>query len=148
MFHTPRIVTTLLLAANLAAAACSAKQPVAPGTLTTIESLVDALRGQQATVRVVEQLPRDSHPYFSVPATVVEVNGETVSVFRYARTSDADREAATIAPNGGGVGTSLVSWMGPPHFYKKDTLVVLYVGSAPTVTAALAAALGPQIAGR
>lgn len=148
MFHTPRILTTLFLAASLAAAACSPKQPVAPGTLTTIEGLLDALRGQQITVRAVEQLPRDSHPYFSVPATVVEMNGETVSVFRYARTSDADREAATIAPNGGSIGTSMLSWMGPPHFYKKDALIVLYVGTSPTVTAALTAALGPQIAGR
>ncbi len=148
MIHTPRMLTMLFLAAILAAAACSAKQPVAPGTLTTIESLLDTLRAQQATVRVVEQLPRDSNPFFSVPATVVSVNGESVSVFRYARATDADREAATISPDGGSVGTSMIAWMGSPHFYKKDALIVLYVGSSAAVTAALTGALGLQIAGR
>ncbi len=144
----PRLSIALLLAATLAASACTAKSPTAPGALLTIDGLVMALRSQQATVRVMEQLPRDSNPFFSVPGTVVAVNDENVTVFQYTRSSDADRDAATISPDGRGVGTSLVSWVGPPHFYKKDALIVLYVGRSASVMAALAAVLGPQIAGQ
>ena len=143
-----RLSTTLLLAASLAAAACSAGSPAAPGPRLTIDGLVNALRSQQATVHVIEQLPRDSNPFFSAPATRVSVNDENVTVFQYTRSSDAGREAATISPDGGGVGTSRMLWIGPPHFYKKEALIVLYVGRSASVTAALAAVLGPQIAGQ
>ena len=147
MRDVPRLATALVLAASLGAAGCSAPQPVAPGPILTISGLVEALRSQQVAVRVIELLPRDSNPFFSVPGTVVTVNDENVTVFQYTRSSDADRDAATISPDGRGVGTSQISWVGPPHFYKKDAYIVLYVGRSASVTAALAAVLGPRIAG-
>jgi hypothetical protein len=40
-----------------------------------------------------------------------------------------------------------VDWIDEPRFYKRERLIVLYVGRAPDVIAALAAVLGDPFAG-
>lgn len=83
-----------------------------------------------------------------MPAVRLLLNGDNVTVFPYARSSDADREAAGISSDGSSIGTSNIFWIGPPRFYKRDKLIVLYVGTNPTVIRPLEAVLGTRIAGR
>ena len=68
-------------------------------------------------------------------------------MFEYADTTTADAEAAQVSPDGRSVGTSLISWVATPHFYKKVKLIVLYVGEDVAVIDALEAVLGPQFSG-
>jgi len=42
----------------------------------------------------------------------------------------------------------MVTWVTPPHFFKSETAIVLYVGDSPKVIEALTSVLGPQFAGR
>ncbi len=59
-----------------------------------------------------------------------------------------EADASKVSPDGGSVGTSMMSWIGPPHFLKKGRILVLYVGSDTKTLDALVSAMGPQFAGR
>ncbi len=70
-----------------------------------------------------------------------------MQIFEYANTSAAEVEAKRISASGASVGTSMMSWMATPHFYRKDNLIALYVGGNAAITEALEASLGAQFAG-
>lgn len=115
------------------------------GPVTDYVSLIDQLRAAGATV---ESAGAVSQPFFSVKGQVIKVNGEDVQVFEYTDAAAAEAEAATVSPDGGSIGTSMVTWVAAPHFYKTGKLIVLYIGNNQTSLAALETALGPQFAGR
>ncbi len=79
---------------------------------------------------------------------MIQVSGEDVQLFQYAHTAAAEAEAALVSPDGSTVGTSKLHWIGPPHFYKKGKLLVLYVGNNDKVLKALEAVLGRPFAGK
>ncbi len=53
-----------------------------------------------------------------------------------------------MSAGGSSIGTTMVTWVAAPHFYKSGRLIVLCVGDDAGVIAALEAALGAQFAGR
>lgn len=87
-------------------------------------------------------------PFFSITGNMIKVHGEDVQVFQFANAAAADAEAAPISRDGMGVGTSKIHWIGSPHFYKKEKLLVLYVGDNHKVLKTLEALLGRQFAGK
>ena len=86
-------------------------------------------------------------PFFSVTGQVITVNGETVQVFEYSDAAQADAEAAQVAPDGSSIGTTMASWVGPPHFYRAEQLIVLYIGDNQSVIELIESVLSPQFAG-
>lgn len=119
---------------------------VQPSQLTSTEALVLALQRQGATVTRAGSLPRSSYPFMSVNAQLFQVNDADVQVFEYANVMDADSDASKVSPTGSSVGQSQVSWMDTPHFYKRDRLIVLYVGHSADMLRILEAILGPAFA--
>ena len=122
--------------------ACTANQG-GSAELTT-SSLVATLRSAGLSLEdagMVEQ------PFFTVPAHVYTVEGD-LQIYEFRSAADAERAAAQVAPNGTSIGTSQVSWMAAPHFFRKDRLVVNYLGSSPKVLAELERNLGAQFAGQ
>lgn len=79
---------------------------------------------------------------------MIKVHGEDVQVFQYANVAAAQAEAAPISRDGMSVGTRKIFWVGAPHFFKKEKLLVLYVGDNPKVRKTLEAVLGQQFAGQ
>jgi len=142
--------------ALLLCAACLASYAVNPGISRrpqeagaterlSVENLVDALRAAGATVQPEGSVGQS---FFAVPAKTFTVDGEGVQVFEYPRAAAADAQAATVSRDGSQVGTSKPFWIGPPHFYKKANLLVLYLGEDEKVLRLLRNVLGPQFAGR
>ena len=76
------------------------------------------------------------------------VNGENVQVFEYSDEASAEVEATTVSPDGSSIGTSMVSWVAPPHFYKVSKLILLYVGESGELIKVLEGTLGSQFASR
>jgi len=113
--------------------------------VTDYVSLIDNLRAAGATVEPKGEV---SQAFFSVKGQVMSVNGGEVQVFEYADESAAEADAALISPDGGSIGTSMVTWVAAPHFYKIGKLIVLYVGNDSAVMKVLESVLGPQFAGR
>src|SRR2546428_292722 len=71
-----------------------------------------------------------------------------VHVFEYASVSEVDAEAARVSADGSTVGTTQISRVSTPHFFRGNRLIVLYVGTDDRIIQMLASLLGPQFAGR
>jgi len=80
--------------------------------------------------------------------TTVNWNGESVQVFEYDSAETMESDAVLVDADGGTIGTSMVSWMATPHFYKKGRILVLYIGDNQEMLRLLESVLSAQFAGR
>ncbi len=108
-----------------------------------LDGFMKALQDNGNTVEVSGSIQQ---PFFSVPGQVIEVDGQELQVFEYPDTAAAAAEAGQISPTGSSIGTHMVTWIAPPHFYTRDRLIVLYVGEDESTTALLAEMLGEPLA--
>jgi hypothetical protein len=110
--------------------------------------LTHELRSHGLTVTDAGIQPSASFPFFSAPGLRLIVNGDSnVHVFEYPTKALATTEASKVAPSGTPVGSTQITWVSPPRFYTKDTIIVLYVGTDAAVIRALEAVLGAPFAG-
>lgn len=139
----------LFLTLACAGSACGRSAP--PTSLTeslAVEdkaSLIAALQSAGATVEIGESIMQD---FFSVDGQSVKVNGADVQVFEYESPEAMEKEASQVASDGGSIGTTMVTWIDAPHFYKAGRMIVLYLGSDQTVLNILEKVMGPQFAGQ
>lgn len=128
-------------------AGANTQTPIAShgGPVKDYVSFIDKLRALGATVNPVGE---SSQSFFSVKGYRIAVNGADVQVFEYADSAAVGADVAKISPDGISVGTSMVDWVGTPHFFKADKIVVLYVGDDSALLNILDQALGKQFAGR
>jgi hypothetical protein len=110
-----------------------------------LSRLVKNLQAQGAIVALTRD--KVSQPFFSVASRVINVNGQDVQVFEYAKVWKADSEAKRVSSNGRTIGRSKPSWLSTPHFFKTEKLILLYVGDDQTVLRILQSTLGNQFAG-
>lgn len=115
------------------------------GAAFDTNALIDSLRASGATV---DRRGSVSQPFFSVTGTALSVNGETVQAFEYRDERRAAAESRTVSADGGTIGTTAVSWVGPPHFHRRERVIALYVGDTAAIQNALSVVMGPQFAGR
>ncbi len=141
------IIGLVLVLVIMGLAGCVSVEPSVSddGPVTDYISLIDNLRQAGATVEPAGEL---TQPFFSVNGRVIVVNSGDVQVFEYADAATAEAEAALVSPDGSSIGTSMVSWVASPHFYRVEKLIVLYVGGSEIVTDVLESVLGKQFAGR
>lgn len=131
----------------VAVSGCGSASPAGPTDLTST-TLTQELRSQGLTVAEAGRQAPASFPFFSAPALRLIVNGNnSVHVFEYPTRALATTEASKVAPAGTPIGSTQITWVSPPRFYSRDTLIVLYVGSDAAVIRALEALLGPPFAG-
>lgn len=150
------LVTALLMVAMLFTA-CAPQAQVATdvpdagptashgGPVEDYASLVEALRAAGATVEPADTVEQ---AFFSVTGQIIKVNGADMQVFEYEAAEAMEADASQVAPDGGSVGTSMVTWMATPHFFKSGRALVLYVGDDAAALELLASVLGEQFAGR
>ena len=58
----------------------------------------------------------------------------------------AEVDAEAIGPDGS-IRTMQISWTGTPHFFRRERVIVIYVGEDQAVLDYLTEALGPRFAG-
>jgi hypothetical protein len=126
---------------------CGGRTPTGPTSLTSTGTLVRTLQEHTVTVARMEEMSRSSFPFFSVPADRLVVEGDNVYVFEFVNRGAAETDAARVSRDGTTIGTSHVDWIDSPWFYKRDRLIVLYVGRTPRVLAVLQEVLGAPFAG-
>ena len=148
------ILSVLLLVFTLMVSGCgkgATATPLLPTASTeplAVEdkaSLIAALQASGATVETGEPV---SQAFFSPEGSIIKVNGADVQVFEYESAEAMENEASQVAPDGGSIGTTMVTWVDTPHFYKAGRIIVLYIGSDETVLGLLEKVLGTQFAGR
>jgi hypothetical protein len=132
-------------AGNASASDQSRKGEPQSARVTDYASLAASLRAAGANVKPGAKVDQ---PFFPVSGRLMEVHGEEVQVFQFADAAEVKAQAARISPTGTAIGTTKVQWIGPPHFYRTDRLLVLYVGESERVLKALETVLGLQFAGQ
>jgi hypothetical protein len=115
------------------------------GPVEDYVSVIDSLRGAGATVEPGDEVEQ---VFFTVIGQIIKVNDLDVQVFEYETADAMEADAAQVASDGSSIGTSMVTWMAAPHFYKTGRILVLYVGDDQAILDLLEGALGPQFAGR
>jgi hypothetical protein len=119
-------------------------------------SFVDNLRSRGVTVEIGRAVQQ---PFLRPHGTALRLSGGELTqeaVVQSYNYDDTDlggnaaqamtEDAARIRPDGS-VETAVVEWIAPPHFFRTERLLVLYVGSDATVLKLLTELLGPQFAG-
>src|SRR5215216_3102288 len=148
------LLVSSLLVLSLFASACGGQAGAASpeaddgsqsGSVVDLASLTDALQAAGATVEPGDEIEQ---AFFSVSGQILKVSGADVQVFEYETAEAMGTEASQVSEDGGTIGTSMVSWMDAPHFYRAGRMIVLYVGKDQTVLDLLEGVLGPQFAGR
>ena len=115
-----------------------------PGGGGPLDAMLSQLRVLGVTVEFGDVIDQ---PFLAVTGLVVRVNGIEFQVFVYPTSDAAEADAAKVSPDGTTIGTTSVFWIGPPHFFRSDATLVLYVGSDATVLGLLTTAFGAQFAG-
>jgi hypothetical protein len=167
------ILVMVLVACNAAGTTAPTQAPAAseptraPGAATPVVShggpvkdhvsFVDALRAKGLTVEVVGSIEQ---PFLRAKGTTLRVSGGNLSQpaelqsFNYDDTDlrtdglkAAADDATQIEPDGNPK-TMRISWIAPPHFFHKERVIVLYLGSDANVLAILNDLLGAQFAGQ
>ena len=113
------------------------------GPVTDLASLLNSLRIAGAGGEVTGEVDQ---PFLAVKGTMIKVRGEDVQVYQYANAVAADADGANISRDGATVGKSKIHWIGTPHFYKKEKLLVLYLGDNDAVLKTLETFLSRQFA--
>ena len=133
---------TVLVMFALVLAACGG-QPTSVQDFG-IEEFMTALREKG-----VEPEKGDSveQAFFSVIGSFVNFGEESVQVFEYDSAETMESDAVLVSPDGGSIGTSMVTWIGTPHFYNKGRILVLYLGDNTETLSLLEDVLGTQFAG-
>lgn len=115
------------------------------GQVKDYVSLVDNLRSKDL---VVEPQGEINQPFFEIPGQSLKVDNEMIQVFEFSDEQNANSESKKISPDGSGSSTTMITWIDTPHFYKKGTIIALYIGKNPKITNMLTELMGPQFAGR
>lgn len=89
--------------------------------------------------------------FLSVPGQVLVVDGEHVEVYQYADAATVAHDSTRISKDACLIktakGSTMVEWPHPPHLYKKDHLIVIYIGDNPALINEFVSMYGPQFAG-
>jgi hypothetical protein len=146
------ILSGLLLVLALVVSGCgntaTANMVTASPEPLPVEDQASLIAALQAAGAIVEVGGSISQPFFSPEGNIIKVNGAEVQVFEYESAEAMENEASQVASDGGSIGTSMVSWMDAPHFYKIGRIIALYVGSDQTILDLLEMVMGPQFAGQ
>lgn len=132
-----------LLVAALVLTACGGQPASAQGFGT--DEFIAALQEKGVEAEKGDSVEQ---AFFSVIGNYVNFNGESVQVFEYETAETMESDAVLVDADGGSIGTSMVSWVATPHFYKKGRILVLYVGDDAETVEVLESVLGSQFAGR
>ncbi len=120
-------------------------------------SLIDHLRAQGLTADPVGSVEQ---PFLRAKGTTVRISGGPLT--RPAELQSYDYNDTDFGGNGaaaaeadaqqldqdGNPRTMMITWVAPPHFFRKERAFVIYLGEDPAVLQVLTEALGPQFAGR
>ena len=129
--------------------------PQGPETTPSAQPVTDYASFRRALVSAGFTL-RQGEPtgsdLFTVPSQALFIDDVQVWTYEYPDARSLDETRASISPDGYSVATrtggiAMVDWVGTPHFYGADTLLVLYVGHNQRTLKALETLLGPQFAG-
>jgi hypothetical protein len=140
-------VAAVVLAIGVAVVLSGCGASADTGPVHDVASLAARLRAAGATVETTGTI---RHPFFAVPGQVMSVNGQSIEVYQYADAQALARDTVNVDPDGciGTFGGGMLDpWTAPPHFFKSEGVMVIYLGSDAKTLHLLTSVLGKQFAG-
>lgn len=110
--------------------------------LTTVDALVTELNQTGSPVVERETINQD---FLQVPGEVLQLANQDIQVYQYPDTVLRQQDSSKISSDGTIVGSSQIAWGDQPHFWAKDNLIVIYVGSDQAVIDQINSVIGNQI---
>ena len=115
------------------------------GPVCDYVSFVDQLRAAGATVNPTGGIDRS---FFAVDGYSLTADAESLQVYEYPTHDAMEHDVALVSADGHTFGTTQVSWIAPPHFYRAGRIIVVYPGADSVTLERLSAILGPVFAGK
>lgn len=140
-----RALVIAALPSLLLAVSCESRSPLAP-TSSALEEFVSGLRNQGLTVSLAGEIRPEVNGFFSVPAQQIRVSAAQVNAFEYPSAEAAAAEARLISADAQPGPNIRVAWVSTPRFYRRGSLIVLYVGCSAEILRALGGTVGPPLA--
>jgi hypothetical protein len=152
-----KLIFFMVIIAGLILSACSvpltlpASETQKPGSgepvgstqqLTTVDALVSQLNQTGSPVTKVESILQD---FLQAPGEILRLANQDVQVYQYPDSVSRQQDSAKISADGTTIGNSQITWVDQPHFWAKDNLIVLYVGSDQGVIDQFNSVIGNQI---
>lgn len=112
-----------------------------------LAGIAEELRDEGMTVNF-SAAQSSAQPIFplATPYTL-SVNGQDIQAYEYASEDAAQDDEGNISADGSMVEGTTVTWVGTPHFYRYDNVILVYLGNNATITQALEDLAGPPFAG-
>ena len=147
MIVRPIVARALLLSLLLVGCARPAPPPGVPSASGDDPpfSYDELMAGLQAAGATVETMGEVEQVFFAVKGRTARIDGADVQVFEYADAASRLADSSLIAPDGGSIGTTMVTWVDQPTFWAQGRLTVLYVGREAAVIERLGAVLGDPL---
>lgn len=136
-----------MLAGGFAALFVACGASAGAGSVHDVASLADHLRAEGAQIEMGSTI---KHPFLAVPGRIMTVNGQDIEVFQYANAQALADDTRTVDPDGciGTLGGGMLDpWTAPPHFFKSQGVMVIYLGSDAKILQLLTNVMGKQFAG-
>ena len=93
----------------------------------------------------------DTSSFLSVARMPIFIGDEIISIYEYASNEDMEKDSTYIDKGGSSIsmpGKEVeISWVSYPHFFKKDTLIINYVGENQQILELLNKNYGDEFAG-
>jgi hypothetical protein len=141
------LVILIFLAGLLTACSVSGETDLTPTPdlyVVDKEGLIAALNAADAVREVGDPVLQE---YFSVGGASVKVRESDILVFEYDSKEAMEADASLVTADGGSIGTTMLTWVSAPHFYKAGIIIVVYIGDDAETLSQLESLLGVQFAG-
>ena len=152
MFFMKKIILLIfVLVLLLTACAESNVESIAPHSIEPrkTESFLDVFDRSGFEYTVGEEKSSDS--FFSVERQYILIGDDIISFYEYDTNEAMEADAACVDSGGCSInvpGRSVcISWVSLPHFYKKDNVIVNYVGENEQILDFLEENYGEEFAG-
>ena len=96
---------------------------------------------------IVSSGSKGAEDFLSVIPTVLKIKDEEIGIFEYKSNEEMEIDAKQIDKTGFHVMGALYEFTKSPHFYKKDNIIVFYMGSNNEIKNAIEKIMGKQFAG-
>lgn len=140
-----RIVLVFISVTLLLLTSCSQKPTNRESDYTAFLNLLSENKLQYEEAEV------DEDSFLSVPRKPVLIGDEIISIYEYASNDDMEEDSKYIDKGGCSISVpgkfAEISWVSCPHFFKKDTLIIQYIGEDEQILGLLNENYGAEFAG-
>ena len=72
---------------------------------------------------------KNQDDFFSTSPFIMEINGKRIYIYDFKNEKAMEKEAEKVDSGGCSIKNIKISWVSTPHFFKKGSIIVQYIGN-------------------